>query len=85
MSQGRPQPSNPNERLGEEIPIAHHAVGLRGQLPLPPHEDGNTSALPPGRYWRLFNDPGSRLPDPAPNILSSSSRHSTASPTRSKL
>ncbi|RRT85299.1 hypothetical protein B296_00005829 [Ensete ventricosum] len=58
MSQERPQPSNPNERLGEEISIAHHAVRLKGQLPLPPHEDGNTSALTPGRYWRLFNDPG---------------------------
>ncbi|RZR80094.1 hypothetical protein BHM03_00006025 [Ensete ventricosum] len=58
MSQERPQPSNPNERLGEEISIAHHVVRLKGQLPLPPHEDGNTSALTSGRYWRLFNDPG---------------------------
>ncbi|RRT47241.1 hypothetical protein B296_00053869 [Ensete ventricosum] len=58
MLQKRPQPSNPNERLGEEIPTAHHALGLGGQLPLPPYGDGNTSAPTPSRYYRLFNDPG---------------------------
>ncbi|RWV82548.1 hypothetical protein GW17_00055944 [Ensete ventricosum] len=64
MLQERPQPSNPNEHLGEEIPTAHHALGLGGQLPLLPYGDGNTSAPTPSRYYRLFNDPGFSLLGP---------------------
>ncbi|RRT51960.1 hypothetical protein B296_00050791 [Ensete ventricosum] len=36
MSQERSQPSNPGERLREEILIGHHAFGLGAQIPPPP-------------------------------------------------
>ncbi|RWV95629.1 hypothetical protein GW17_00041734 [Ensete ventricosum] len=58
MSQERPQPSNPVEHLGEEIPTTHHALGLEGRIPLPPHRDENTLVPTPSYYWRLFNDLG---------------------------
>ncbi|RWW03023.1 hypothetical protein GW17_00033867 [Ensete ventricosum] len=46
------------------LPTAHHALGLRGQLSLPPHMDGNisTPTPTPTRYWRLFNNPGLSFP-----------------------
>ncbi|RRT56735.1 hypothetical protein B296_00020978 [Ensete ventricosum] len=40
----------------DEIPIAHHAFGLGGQLPFLLLGEGNSSIPIPGRYWRLFND-----------------------------
>lgn len=58
MSQERPQPSNPGERLLEEPPAIHPTFGFGGQSPLPPSLNGNTSTATPSRYWWLFNDLG---------------------------
>ncbi|RZR73790.1 hypothetical protein BHM03_00028127 [Ensete ventricosum] len=56
MLEGGPTAEQPNDCLGKEMPTAHHTLRLGGQLPLPPHGDGNTSAPTSSRYWQLFND-----------------------------
>ncbi|RZS11792.1 hypothetical protein BHM03_00043154 [Ensete ventricosum] len=52
------QESSTLNNLGKDASVAQQAPGVGGQPPFPLLGEGNPSTHTPGRYWRLFNDPG---------------------------